>query len=106
MRFLQNLVWRHVIDNSKLATQQQGQETIIEDLFSIYSDAIRLGTKKLLPLAFREEYDRYEKDGWSEGLRTGLAVDIVASFADSQATQLHRRLTGSVGGSVMDLVDS
>jgi dGTPase len=40
MGFLQRLLWRYVIENPRLATQQRGQREIIRYLFNTYKDAI------------------------------------------------------------------
>lgn len=105
MRFMQNLVWRHIISSSRLATQQHGQASIIDKLFTTYRDAIVFGRRALIPPAFQEEFDDLPDRGPSIPEVTRLAVDIVASFADDQAAFLHGRLTGLVSGSITDLVD-
>lgn len=111
MRFLQNLVWRHVIMNPKLATQQHGQRAVIRDLFSIYHKAIcdGPGQLQLIPLAFQasvEQLSRLANPQEVINEQARLAADIVASLTDSQAVILFRRLTGHAPGSVMDHISS
>lgn len=113
MRFLQSLVWNHVIENPRLRTQQHGQQEIIRKLFDIYLAAIRrfdLGRTSpdaaLIPPAFRSELARLDTVGTGDRneMEVRLAVDIVASLTDNQATLLYRRLTGMASGSITDLL--
>lgn len=112
IRFLQNIVWRHVIMSPRLATQQHGQRRIIETLFQSYRDAINDPKEagRLVPGAFRRELELLDEppaDGaTSRGDRIArLAADIVASLTDSQASAVFRRITGVATGSVTDLLD-
>lgn len=111
MRFLQNLVWRYVITNPRLGTQQEGQRRIIRTLFSTYLEAIEAGNdgKPLIPPAYEQAAAEIQslrpKSRARRGAETRLAIDIVASFTDNQATILYRRLTGVAGGSVTDLLE-
>jgi len=112
LKCLQRLVWAHVIDNPRLATQQHGQRQIIRALFGTYLTAVKDRNLSLVPSLFhrglkelgearpprdREEHTREE---------TRLAVDIVASFSDEQAVLLYRRLTGVSTGSVTDYLSA
>lgn len=97
--FLKHLVWRYVILNPRLATQQAGQERMIRDLFEIYLAAMAKGNTALLP----REFDKWfgppgEKLEGDKAVR--LVVDIIASFTDHQAWLVHRRLTGASPGSL------
>jgi dGTPase len=110
MRFLQNLVWRYVITNPLLATQQAGQKHVITTLFSIYRRAIRSGKdgRYIIPPAYRESFEEIlripKKAEGRSAQETRLVVDIVASFGDVQASALFRRLTGIATGSITDLI--
>jgi dGTPase len=108
MRVLQGLVWHYVITHPRLATQQRGQRQIVESLFNVYRKAIEKEDRSLIPPAFREEYDRILKAGLEPDplitAQTRLAIDIVASLSDEQATMLCHRLTGMKTGSVHDLL--
>jgi dGTPase len=113
MKFLQNLVWRYVITNPLLATQQAGQQHTVSSLFSIYQQAIKAGKKdgeRMIPPAYRESFDEVlaipKKGKRRKEAETRLAIDIVASLGDLQATTLFRRLTGVSAGSVTDLLNS
>jgi len=108
MRFLQNLVWRYVITNPALGTQQEGQRRVINTLFTTYRDAIRAGRdgEILIPPGFKQEFDAIQgmpaKARYRGARETRLAVDIVASFTDQQAVALYRRMIGVAAGSVTD----
>ncbi len=106
MRFLQRLVWDHVIENPRLATQQHGQREIIRGLFRVYLKAIRDLDRTLIPGSFQKDLDEVTSSPKNERAaeEVRLAVDIVASLTDRQATTLHRRLTGVAPGSVTDIL--
>ncbi len=97
IEFLQHLVWRYVIDSSRLASQQYGQRRIVRTLFETYTKAINdpRNSERLVPGAFREELTKLN-DGPEDGAPhrearvARLAADIVA------ALQM-RRLCDSVG---------
>lgn len=111
IRFLQNLVWTHVIQSPRLATQQHGQRKIIRELYAIYREA--LGTsdaRSIVPGAFRRQVDTLdaapEPDSSERAAGVArLAADIVASFTDAQAVSVYRRLTGVAPGSITDLIE-
>lgn len=112
IRFLQNVVWTHVIESPRLASQQHGQRRIIRSLFEAYRGAINdpREATRLVPGAFRVELQeldaRPEPGAPTRDARVArLAADIVASFTDAQAVSLFRRLSGVAPGSITDLVD-
>ena len=98
--FLQWLVWHYVIINPQLATQQTGQCMIIRTLFNRYLEAIQATNKELIPPRFRDDIPV------SQTLpdQVRLAIDIVASFTDSQAIVMYRRMMGIKPGSVLELL--
>ncbi len=108
MQFLQRLVWHYVIDNPRLATQQEGQRITIRALFKTYYEAIRNQHLELLPPRYRSDADALvkqklpEKDERSAAVR--IAIDIVAQFADAQAVSMYRRILGIAPGSVVDML--
>jgi len=101
--FLKHLVWIFVITNSRLASVQAGHRRIVRDLVELYHNAIERGKLDLLPPFFRDD---------AELLASGdvkvarLAIDIVASLADEQATRLARRVSGYDLGSIHERVDA
>jgi dGTPase len=108
IRFLQRLVWHYVIDNPRLATQQEGQRAIIRTLFTTYHTAIIERRVELIPPRYRAPVDALieaklpQKEENAGAVR--IAVDIVAQFTDVQAVAMYRRITGISPGSVIDLV--
>ena len=112
LKFLQRLVWTHVIDNPRLATQQRGQRRIIRTLFETYLTAVKAHDYALVPALFHRELAslgdaRPEKDRTQNTPEeTRLAVDIVASFSDDQAVLLYRRIIGVATGSITDYLSA
>jgi len=101
--FLKHLVWVFVIANPRLASVQAGHRRIVRDLVSFYSDAIERGKPDVLPPFFQEDAETL---GGNKAEAARLAIDIVASLADEQATRLARRVSGYDIGSIHDRVDS
>jgi dGTPase len=107
LKLLQRIVWKYVILNPRLATQQYGQRKIIRELFSIYLDAIESNKINLIPSRFikNNSFQVFFNDDEEESKqKIRLAIDIVASFSESEAVLLYRRLTGLEQGSVMDYI--
>jgi dGTPase len=130
MRFLQNLVWRYVIQNPSLGTLQEGQRKIVRTLFHAYLGAIRNPEKgewsrRLLPTAYRSLLERREmagkpaaktnRGGRSTRANTSrarltreesarMAADIVASHSEPQAIAVYRRALGFTLGSIHDSI--
>ena len=107
MRFLQNLVFRYVIENPSLGTLQEGQRHVVRSLFIAYLQAIREPdkpwTRQLLPTAYRSLLERMEVSGRPDSEQTArLAIDIVASLSEPQANATYQRAFGFRLGSVHD----
>jgi dGTPase len=103
IQFLKQLVWDFVITNPRLASLQTGQRRIIRELFTIYHDAINHDQLDVIPPLFREEAESLiAGHATSSPDAVRLAIDIVASFGDEQATKMAHRLTGIAVGSVRD----
>lgn len=100
LRFCQRLVWRYVIKNPRLATQQAGQRQIIRNLFEFYHGAVKNKDVNLVPARFAEDVRSPPKGVTS----ARLASDIVACLTDAQALAMHRRITGTAVGSVTTLL--
>lgn len=101
LSFLRWLLWYYVINHPRLATQQHGQKTIIELLFRKYFGAIQGKEFDLIPPMFRD----LAQNVGGEKATARLAADIVASFTDSQAETMYRRLIGVQSGSIVDLLE-
>jgi dGTPase len=106
MIFLQRLVYKYVIYNPRLATQQHGQREIIKTLFKIYIDAVKHEKVDLLPTRFLRNgsIEHLLGSNDTEHRQMRLAVDIVASMSEVEAVTMYRRLTGTEQGSVMDYI--
>ena len=106
IELLQRLVWKYVITNPHLATQHHGQKKIIRDLFYIYKDAIEDNRTNLIPPRFLKNgsINSLIETGDQSQQKIRLAVDIVASFRESEAILMYRRLTGLEQGSIMDYI--
>lgn len=112
MRFLQQLVWHHVIESPALATQQHGQRQIIRRLFRTFLSAVRKSHRAgavdpVVPASFRADVERLDEEEGEEPVsirEARIAVDIVASLSDAQAVLLYQRMSGTAPGSVTDIV--
>lgn len=100
------MVWKFVILNPRLATQQCGQRRIIKTLFETYREAVDSGQVDLLPTRFVKDrsLDWLSKSENPGDQKARLAVDIVASMNEAEAVLMFRRLTGIEQGSVMDYI--
>lgn len=97
VRLLKYFARHYVIGLPALAAQQFGQRKIVRELFEIFLDAGQHGNLKLLPTRLRYIWEDHHKDKPAR-----LAADCVASLTENEAYQLHRRLTGIDGGSILD----
>lgn len=103
LKFLQRIVWRYVILNPRLATQQHGQRKIIRTLFENYYEAVEKENLNLIPARFVKERGLHLDEGQDlEFQRKRMVVDIVAGFSEPEALMMYRRLTGTDLGSVTD----
>ncbi|MBS8259812.1 dNTP triphosphohydrolase [Roseibium polysiphoniae] len=86
----------YIISTPSLAAQQYGQKQILESLYGIFLEEIEARKTKVLPARFThlaiDNEIRPER----------AAADCVASLTEGEALALHRRLQGSVSGSVLD----
>lgn len=106
LKFLQRIVWKYVIINPRLATQQYGQRKIIKTLFDVYKEAVESNQFNLIPAHFLENgsLERLLITGDQKNQKVRIAVDIVASFSEMEAILMFRRFTGIDHGSVMDYI--
>jgi dGTPase len=89
---LKELIWTYVIEAPSLSARQYGQQRIIRDLFSIYTELARKSkTWQVFPNFYRERLKEAQGQ-LEEVVRT--CVDLIASMTESQAIAMHRRLTG------------
>ncbi|MEH2311364.1 MAG: dNTP triphosphohydrolase [Nostoc sp.] len=106
LKFLQRIVWKYVILNPRLATQQYGQRKIIKTLFDVYKEAVETNQVNLIPAHFLQHgsLERLLTTGDQKHQKVRIAVDIVASFSEMEAILMFRRFTGIDHGSVMDYI--
>ncbi|WP_446652035.1 deoxyguanosinetriphosphate triphosphohydrolase family protein [Blastomonas sp.] len=97
VRVLKHFARHYVISLPALHAQQYGQRKIVRDLFRIFLLEGKQGNMKLFPkrLCYIWEDNQHDKPA-------RLAADCVASLTENEAYQLHRRLTGSESGLVLD----
>jgi dGTPase len=96
---LKELAWRFVIQQPALASQQEGQLRIIDDLFRIFHEAMEgRRNKALLPPGALEALPFAD----TPPLRARTTCDVICSLTEQEAVRLHARLTGMDAGSVID----
>ncbi|MFB6188046.1 MAG: deoxyguanosinetriphosphate triphosphohydrolase family protein [Halobacteriaceae archaeon] len=99
---LKELTFFYVIDNPSLASQQQGQNKIIERLFEVLSEAAEPGDDPahVIPSPHRERIKELEPHQARE--RERRVVDIIVSMTETQALEMYKRLEGYTPGSVRE----
>ncbi|MGZ4508866.1 MAG: deoxyguanosinetriphosphate triphosphohydrolase family protein [Blastococcus sp.] len=111
VEMLKQLTWYYVIHDPGLATMQEGQERVLEELFDALMEWIpkaEAGARYRLPTGLRElRAFALEEEGVraypSETAQRARAVaDYVSSLTERQVEDLHSRLTGRPGQSVLD----
>lgn len=96
---LKALTMLYVVFRPPLALIQHGQAKVIGDLWEWFWDATdEKGDSRVLPPAYRA---RLVDDNSDEG-RARLVTDLVASMTESAAVELHGRMGGYAGGTVLD----
>lgn len=95
---LKHIARRYVIELPALHAQQFGQKRVISELFGIFLTESKAGPASFVPIRLRHIWDIA---GTSPAR---VAADCVASLTENEANQLHRRLTGSETGSILDPV--
>lgn len=112
VEMLKQLTWYYVIHHPGLATLQEGHTRLVEDLFDTLVAWLTTAEARSelfrLPMRLRDLYqltseevgrDRYKSDG---ARRARAVADYIASLTEDQAVDLHQRLHGSSGASVLD----
>lgn len=103
VKVLKALTWYYVIYNPALATQQYGQRRIIRELFAIFCDAAcsKNDERNIIPFAFRDDVQHANKDPKAVAR---IVADLIAGMTEQGLVKLHKRLTGTDMGSVLDHV--
>ncbi len=96
---LKALTMLYVVFRPPLALIQHGQAKVIEDLWEWFWAATeKNGDSRILPPSYQA---RLRDDDSEEG-RARLVTDLVASMTESAALELHGRMGGYAGGTVLD----
>ena len=103
---LKQLTWHYVIKNPALASQQQGQRTIIRTLFNVFHKAAldeKDGNVDVFPVGMRETLRGIiESKGDAAPRETTRAIiDFISSLTEEQAVDACHRLTGVSLGSAL-----
>jgi hypothetical protein len=86
---LKELAWQFVIENPRMAAQQEGKRKIICELFRIFGNAASSRkTWKMFPLPFQEQL----QFGGVSPART--SSDSIASLGEQRAVELFSEVSG------------
>ncbi len=99
---LKQLTWHYVIANPALATQQEGQRTIIRNLFRVFFEAafsVKRSSRNLFPVGVQEllPTSTSRKEDRKSAVR--IIIDFIAGLTEEQAVSTCHRLTGVALGS-------
>ncbi|MFL6725271.1 MAG: deoxyguanosinetriphosphate triphosphohydrolase family protein [Sphingomicrobium sp.] len=98
VRVLKHIARTYVIGLPALHAQQFGQKKIISDLFEIFVREAQNGKAGFIPMRLRHVWESEASSA------ARAAADCIASLTENETYQLHRRLTGSETGSILDPV--
>jgi dGTPase len=111
VEMLKQLTWFYVIHDPALATMQEGQERMVEELFDRLMEWIPNAERHAryrLPTHLRELRDfALSEEGVGEyddekAQRARAVADYISSLTERQVDDLYSRLTGRRGQSVLD----
>ena len=106
VHILKQLTWQHVIQNPALATVQEGQVALIEELFrTLYAWLEKEKKLQRLPTRLREleSFIRSdEPESAIEAQRARAVGDYLSSLTENQAVDLAARLKGTTFSSIQD----
>ena len=98
---LKELTWVYVIEAPELASQQEGQRQVIDELFSIYWDAAHgRRSQHLFPPYYRKALEGSINDHE----RRRVVADLIAGMTEEQALTMHNRLNGVSVGSGLEQI--
>ena len=100
IRMLKELTWTYVIQDPALATQQEGQQHMIEKLFEMYTTAASSRKDwRLFPSYYQARLQYAE----NEAERIRACVDLIAGMTEAQVQKVYSRVTGhAVESSLID----
>jgi dGTPase len=101
---LKFMLVHYVLENPAVKAQRRGQRKVVEQLFEIFYNATKQGSKEDIEIIhppFREEAEKVREDS-NEEERVRLVADIITSMTEQQAINVHKRLTGDAPGSLQE----
>lgn len=107
---LKSLLWMYVIENRILLSLRFGYASLIEELFgrleiaALGSQTEKRQGQRRNPRIFPEYFSAQIQDDTSEENVYRLIADFIASLTESQAIDLHHRLTGISFGKSLDQI--
>lgn len=96
---LKGLTWHYVIESHSLTTQRFCQRALIRSLFSVLADAAAAPADRHV---FPELHQEMLRTAAADAQVVRLVADLISSMSESQAVEMHHRLTGLSLGSAMD----
>lgn len=96
VRVLKHLARRYIIGLPALHAQQMGQKRIIADLFRILMSQPDRKASDFLPMRLRYIWNEVD------GSMARRAADCISSLTETEVETLHKRLSGTDGGSILD----
>ncbi len=108
---LKELTWFYVIERPALATLQEGQKLLVERLFTVLRDWVtRDPYSPRVPVQLRQLWTLGEEDTDAKGaigkdytteyVVNRAVCDYVCTLTESQALDMHERMTGGSAGSL------
>jgi dGTPase len=110
---LKQLTWQYVVNSPALATMQEGQKRVVDEVFTMLTDWIKKEQKsgtehrlparlRLLSAAFREDQDAMDSLQAEDARCARIVSDYICSLTEAQLLNLFGRLTGRSPNSVLD----
>lgn len=96
---LKELTWFYVIDRPSLATVQQGQRQIINDLYELFTGAVDRDQFRLFP----PRVIQHLRAAQTTKAQYRVVVDYISAMTESTASDLWGRISGVAPGSITDL---
>jgi dGTPase len=95
---LKHIARQYVIGLPALHAQQFGQKRVVGELFKIFLNESKNGAAPFIPMRLRHIWQIPNSSP------ARIAADCIATLTENEAYQLHRRLTGTESGSILDPV--
>lgn len=103
VHFLKQFTWQFVINDPSLASLQNGQVRVIQDLFHDLCEWNESEKRKQrLPTRFRDLLSLAEERESGQAASQRAAADYISSLTEEQAYDLHGRFRGAARASIRD----